>query len=122
MRRKRLKKGKSFFMNVSENLVKQPSKVLHNQVVKIVVPYSPPNQWVLKNQSPVMEESGKWDWTPGAKDELTHPPPGPEEPPYLGGKWDWTPGAKDEMTHPPSGPEEPPLPGREVGLDSWSQG
>ncbi len=32
------KKGKSFFMNVSLNLIMQPSKGLHNQVVKIVVP------------------------------------------------------------------------------------
>ncbi len=29
---------------------------------------SPLNQWFLKNQSPAMEVSGKWDWTPGAKD------------------------------------------------------
>ncbi len=33
------KNGKSFFMNVSQNLIMQPSKGLHNQVVKIVVPY-----------------------------------------------------------------------------------
>ncbi len=33
------KNGKSFFMNVSQNLIIQPSKGLHNQVVKIVVPY-----------------------------------------------------------------------------------
>jgi hypothetical protein len=33
------KNGKSFFMNVSWNLTMQPSKGLHNQVVKIVVPY-----------------------------------------------------------------------------------
>jgi hypothetical protein len=33
------KNGKSFFMNVSYNLIMQPSKGLHNQVVKIVVPY-----------------------------------------------------------------------------------
>ncbi len=32
------KNGKSFFMNVSQNLIMQPSKGLHNQVVKIVVP------------------------------------------------------------------------------------
>ncbi len=28
----------NFFMNVSQNLIRQPSKALHNQVVKIVVP------------------------------------------------------------------------------------
>jgi hypothetical protein len=40
MRRKRLKKTENlFFMNVSQNLIMQPSKGLHNQVVKIVVPY-----------------------------------------------------------------------------------
>ncbi len=33
------KNRKSFFMNVSYNLTMQPSKGLHNQVVKIVVPY-----------------------------------------------------------------------------------
>jgi hypothetical protein len=32
------KNGKSFFMNVSKNFIRQPSKGLHNQVVKIVVP------------------------------------------------------------------------------------
>jgi hypothetical protein len=32
------KNGKSFFMNVSWNLIMQPSKGLHNQVVKIGVP------------------------------------------------------------------------------------
>jgi hypothetical protein len=42
MRRKRLKKnGKSFFMNVSWNFIRQPSKGFHKQVVKIVVPYCP---------------------------------------------------------------------------------
>ncbi len=33
------KNGNSFFMNVSQNLIMHPSKGLHNQVVKIVVPY-----------------------------------------------------------------------------------
>jgi hypothetical protein len=38
MRTKRLKKLKIFFMNVSLNLIRQPSKGSHNQVVKIVAP------------------------------------------------------------------------------------
>ncbi len=36
------KNGKSFFMNVSQNLIMHPSKGLHNQVVKIVVPQCTP--------------------------------------------------------------------------------
>ncbi len=47
------KNGKSFFMNVSSNLVMQPSKGLHNQVVKIVVPYTVlrPSHISLRNVS-----------------------------------------------------------------------
>ncbi len=43
------KNGKSFFINVSYNFIMQPSKGLHNQVVKIIVPYYP--YLVCKNVS-----------------------------------------------------------------------
>jgi hypothetical protein len=35
------KRNNLFFINVSYNFIRQPSKGLHNQVVKIVVPFSP---------------------------------------------------------------------------------
>ncbi len=51
-------------MSVSENLTMQPSKGLHNQVVKIVVPYCALPVQLLCMSVSMNAGGGGWGWEP----------------------------------------------------------